>query len=600
MSTKSEFFQSRIEEFKIQCENLKSVFNKYSLYRIALFILFVVFALVLLNLQHLPALLLLIVASVFAFGKLVNAHAKIKKELKLCQNLVTINREELSRLDFNFDGIWDGAEFAKDKHPYSSDLDIFGRNSLFQMINRAGTRRGIRLLANWLMKPSGKQVVEMRQQAVKELSAKLDWRQKFQANARGSFNKKENEEEFFRWLAGKDVIINRFFYRVLPYIMMLFSTVMIVVYAFELIPMYVLLLPFIISGYFLFRIIEYSRETYEMTQSGVRMLASIEQIVRLIEENEFEHEYLKRLRNRLMPQKIVASEKISELRKVFDWLSTRGNQFYLILNSIFLLDFILLAKAEAWRRLFKDEISGWFDSIAEIEALNSLAAFSFANSQYTFPEINDQPFTFHGRKVGHPLIPPSDRVDNDFTLSDKGSVCVITGSNMAGKSTFLRTIGINAVMAFSGAPVCAEYMSVSEFQVFTSMRTKDNLEENISSFYAELLRLKMLLERVNEQQPIMYFLDEILKGTNSVDRHIGAESLILQLSEMNVFGLVSTHDLKLGELEKSIKKIRNYHFSSSIIREEIVFDYKLREGICESTNASQLMAKIGINIKPKP
>ena len=156
--------------------------------------------------------------------------------------------------------------------------------ALITLINRAGTRRGIRLLANWLMKPSGKQVVEMRQQAVKELSAKLDWRQKFQANARGSFNKKENEEEFFRWLAGKDVIINRFFYRVLPYIMMLFSTVMIVVYAFELIPMYVLLLPFIISGYFLFRIIEYSRETYEMTQSGVRMLASIEQIVRLIED----------------------------------------------------------------------------------------------------------------------------------------------------------------------------------------------------------------------------------------------------------------------------------------------------------------------------
>ena len=266
MSTKSEFFQSRIEEFKIQCENLKSVFNKYSLYRIALFVLFVVFALVLLNLQYLPALLVLIVTFIFAFGKLVNAHGKIKKELKLCQNLVTINREELSRLDFNFDGISDGAEFASDKHPYSSDLDIFGRNSLFQMINRAGTRRGIRLLANWLMKPSGKQVVEMRQQAVKELSAKLDWRQKFQANARSSFNKKENEEEFFRWLAGKDVIINRFFYRVLPYIMMLFSTVMIVVYAFELIPMYVLLLPFIISGYFLFRIIEYSRETYEMTR----------------------------------------------------------------------------------------------------------------------------------------------------------------------------------------------------------------------------------------------------------------------------------------------------------------------------------------------
>jgi DNA mismatch repair ATPase MutS len=168
---------------------------------------------------------------------------------------------------------------------------------------------------------------------------------------------------------------------------------------------------------------------------------------------------------------------------------------------------------------------------------------------------------------------------------------------MAGKSTFLRTVGVNAVLALSGAPVCADSFQISNFQVFTSMRTKDNLEENISSFYAELLRLKMLLEQIDEETPVLFLLDEILKGTNSADRHIGAESLILQLNKMNAFGLVSTHDLELGNLEKSNNQITNYNFSSSISGKEIVFDYKLQDGICKSTNASQLMAKIGIQIK---
>jgi DNA mismatch repair ATPase MutS len=167
---------------------------------------------------------------------------------------------------------------------------------------------------------------------------------------------------------------------------------------------------------------------------------------------------------------------------------------------------------------------------------------------------------------------------------------------MSGKSTFLRTIGVNAVLAFSGAPVCADHLKLSIFQVFTSMRTKDNLEENISSFYAELLRLKMLLQKIDEDLPVLFLLDEILKGTNSTDRHIGAESLIIQLSKLNAFGLISTHDLKLGELKLKSDNLENYNFSSSIDGEEIIFDYKLREGICKSTNASQLMAKIGIQI----
>ena len=597
MSSKADFFRERITDFEIKSETLKSRFNQFSLYRIGLFILFLVLAIVLLNLNLLGPLLLLGVTFIIAFGITVKKHNQIKKRSELCQKLLLLNKEEKNRLEFNFDGITDGHEFVDEKHVYSDDLDVFGRNSLFQLINRAGTFRGIQLLANWLKEPAGNNVIETRQRSIKELGSIVDWRQKVHAHASNATSKKENEELFFQWLSGEDSIRNKPFYRLLPYLVILISSVMIVGYFIEVVSFFAFLIPFILTGYFLFKIIDYSRKTYEMTQSGVLILESIENIVRLIEEKEFNYEYLLNLKSNLMPQNIVASEKIKELRKVFDWLSLRGNQIYLILNSIFLFDFILLAKAEKWRAAYKDEIAQWFDTIAEFEALNSLAAFSFANEEYAFPTIMEAPFIFRGKEIGHPLIPTKSRIDNEFSIEDQGTTGVITGSNMAGKSTFLRTIGINAILAFAGAPVCAKSLNISNFHVFTSMRTKDNLEENISSFYAELLRLKMLLEQINEEKPIMYFLDEILKGTNSVDRHVGAESLILQLNETNAFGLVSTHDLELGKLEKDNEKIKNYNFSSSIIGEEIVFDYKLREGICQSTNASQLMAKIGIQIK---
>ena len=325
----------------------------------------------------------------------------------------------------------------------------------------------------------------------------------------------------------------------------------------------------------------------------------MEQMILTIEQQEFSHEQLGQIKNLLSTKGLVASQKIKELRKILELLNLRENQLYHIFNGFFLLEYIFLARAEKWRADFGKEIHSWFAAIAEFEVLGSIAAFAFSNDKYTYPKLTDQEYIYKSVNLGHPMIPPWNRVNNDFSLEGRGRSCIITGSNMAGKSTFLRTVGINAVLAFTGAPVCADSMEISQFQIFSSMRTKDNLEENISSFYAELLRLKMLLEQIEVGQPIFYLLDEILKGTNSVDRHIGAESLIMQLNKANTFGLVSTHDLALGKLSEQNNLISNFNFSSSIVGEEIVFDYKLHDGICQSTNASQLMAKIGIQINLK-
>jgi len=599
MSKKVGFFHDRVNYFDQQIKLLKSRYNDYSIFRIVVFIVFITGAIWFLNADLFFPLVLLIILFSIGFGILITQHGKIKRKKELCGKLFEINKEEVQRLKFSFDEINNGDEFVDEKHEYSHDLDIFGRNSLFQLINRAGTQKGIHLLASWIKKPSTQKVITIRQNAVTELIAKIDWRQNVQAYGRNKSSKKKNEDAFYDWLKGEDFIISNPFYRVLPYLVIVFSSTLILGYLYEFFPFYAFVLPFTVTGFFLYKIINYSKTTYEMTQSGVGTLASIENIVIQIENIEFANDHLISLQSILKPQGMIASAKIKDLRKIFDWLSLRGNQMYHFFNFIFLLDFILLARAEKWRVKYKDEISDWFDAIAEIEALNSLAAFAFANEEYTFPTLMEKPFFFHGSSIGHPLIPTDSRVYNNFVMENRGSTYVITGSNMAGKSTFLRTVGINAVLAFAGAPVCATSFELSHFHVFTSMRTKDNLEENTSSFYAELLRLKMLLERINDQRPVLYLLDEILKGTNSVDRHIGAESLILQLNKMNAFGLVSTHDLELGKLEKSNDKIKNFNFSSSIIGEEIVFDYKLQEGICKSTNASQLMAKVGIKLKSK-
>lgn len=597
MNKKAKYFHLKALNFDQHIDALGSKFNAFSFYRIVTFVVFFVAAILCIKYGLLFLLCITVVLFVLIFGLLVNHHNKIAKKKKISQLLSEINKQETKRLNHDFEGIYEGKEFIDEHHGYAVDLDIFGRSSLFQLINRAGSVDGKQLLKSWLSAASSKEHIELRQSAVSELNPMIEWRQKLQAYGSFSSNSKEHTHAFNSWLEGEDLIRNNFFYRIIPYVVIVFSLSLLGGVIFGSLGLSFLLLPFIITGYFLYRIIDYSRATYDLTLSGVSTLESVENVIQLIENQRFENEYLINFQKQLMSKNMVASRKIKELRKIFELLSLRKNQIYMILNSVFLFDFILLALAEKWRANYKDEIAGWFDSIAEFEALSSIAAFAFANEEYVFPEITDNDFILQGANIGHPLMANDQRINNDFTLEGRGRSCIITGSNMAGKSTFLRTIGINAVLAFAGAPVCADSFQISMFQVFTSMRTKDNLEENISSFYAELLRLKMLLEQINEERPVLYLLDEILKGTNSVDRHIGAESLILQLNNLNAFGLVSTHDLELGKLCEKNNKITNYNFSSRIDGEEIIFDYKLQNGICKSTNASQLMAKIGIQIK---
>jgi DNA mismatch repair ATPase MutS len=262
-----------------------------------------------------------------------------------------------------------------------------------------------------------------------------------------------------------------------------------------------------------------------------------------------------------------------------------------------LWDLFYLLRLETWKEQVTADIQKWMDAVSEAETINSLAGYYHANPDYILPVISSGDLHLEAKDMAHPLIVKGKGVSNSIALQGRGKTIVVTGSNMSGKSTFLRTVGINAVLAMAGAPVCATYFAVSLCQVFTSMRTQDSLEESTSSFYAELKRLKQLIDSLPAEQPILYLLDEILKGTNSHDRHLGAQALIRQLHKHNATGFISTHDLALGEMADELPdSVFNYSFNSEIVDDKLYFDYTLRQGVCQSFNASKLMQQIGIEM----
>ena len=597
MHEKRMIFKTRKDEALARESVLHSKHRAVSWYRVLVFAVSVVLFVYLLDQKQFVAAAGVAILFVIAFGILVNIHNRIKRKRSFEQRLAAINEEEIKRLKHDFDGLDEGMDFMDESHPYAWDLDIFGSNSLFQLINRTGSYRGRQKLAEWMLNTPNAEVIPPRQDAVKELTPMIDWRQRLQAEGQTGYKQTDvQKKRFYQWLDGKDVIAASKFYKILPWLMIAISCMTVTAMLAGILSFYFIFIPLVLSGYFLMKTAGYSRDTYEMTLSGIRTLSAIENSLKLIEGRNFETIRLRDLREKLLNRERAASKNIMALRKIFEWLSMRHNQIYMLFNGFMLLDYFWLYRAEKWRSNYKMAVSSWFDALAEFEALSSMAAFAFAHRQYAWPEIMENPYNFIGKNAGHPLIPDDKRVCNDFSLRGRGAVCIITGSNMAGKSTFLRTVGINAVLAFMGAPVCASELKLSVFRVFTSMRTKDNLEENISSFYAELLRLKMLLSEVEKGMPVLYLLDEILKGTNSYDRHTGAQALIRQLSTSTAFGLVSTHDLELGRMAENNDLITNFHFDSRIDEEEIIFDYKLRPGICHNTNASRLMEKIGIRL----
>lgn len=538
------------------------------------------------------------VAVLIIFIILVKRHNILKHNKKSASILCDINEKSAKRLKGEWKNFVDmGEEFINDNHNYSKDLDIFGKGSLFQWINTAYTYMGRKKLKEVLESPQVSiNEIYRRQEAIEELARNIGWRQRFMAEGIMISDEIHNPDNLIEWGKDREMFISDTFIvsilRIIPMITII-STILYFVtskVAYQI--------PMIMAAIQGIALIPRFKERNRILDTVYKYKQDIKvynNMLKLIEKKKFDSEYLKELkRNIVNSDKQTASKQINSLVNIVNFISDRSNIFYLPLNIITLWDYQCLISLERWKKYCGSDLEKWLDTIGAMEELASLAVIRYDHPDWDIPEIKNNESIFRAEQMGHPLL--STRVCNDLSIDKKHSILLITGSNMSGKSTLLRTAGINLVLAYAGAPVCAKSFSCSIMKIYTCMRISDNLEKRISSFYAELLRIKILVKAVKEKEKVFFLLDEIFKGTNSKDRHTGASVLIDNLSNEDALGLVSTHDLELCDIEETNKKIRNYHFKEYYKDNKIYFDYKLRDGCSTTRNALYLMKIAGIDM----
>ncbi len=583
------FYNSRKNEFTAIAESVQKKIRQVVFIRIfiALIILFFIY-LGFFNSFFWYSLVPLAIT----FGYFVSRHVKLKEELDLNMNLVALNELELKALDHDYKTFPDGSVFIDPHHAYSYDLDLFGPGSLYQYLNRCGTAIGENQLADELKSGSGSvEEIIHKQSVVEELSEKVSLRQWFWAQGRLLKDSIQENSNLLEWLSGKNTVKGRMLVEWLLIIFPLISIVLIgmIIYDFKFFVLIVVL-----TMLQLYIVSLFSREILKADEVLTRYRRIFEKYARLlsaIASEDFKSEKLKKIQYEAKE----ASEEIRKFSRLVNAFESRRNDFAKIFgNGLYLYDLQCLYKLEKWRDQNSHKVSGWLNKIAVVDSFISLATFHFNHPPNTFPKF-ESGLHLSGKNAGHPLINAKERIDNSFDLGHPQNIMFITGANMAGKSTFLRTVGVNLVLAYSGSSVCASEFRCSVMDLYTGMRATDSLVEHTSYFYAELSRLKMIMEKIRSGQPVFVLLDEVLRGTNSRDKQEGSIGLIKQFVEHKVLVMLASHDVALGELEKQFPAaIRNFCFESEIKGEALSFDYTLHAGAAQRANATFLMKKMGI------
>ena len=543
--------------------------------------------------------LLCLIVGLVSFGLCVKWNEHVKRQLRYQKTLLRINVDEIKRLEGKFSGFEEGLEFVDAHHPYSSDLDLFGKHSLFQLASRASTVFGRRKFAGWLLGQSDRVMVLDRQASAEAIASQIDWRQTLQASGEVHEETQETPEGLAAWIREPGLFATRPFLLLVPWILMPLMAVEFTLEMLGILPNGIvaafLILNAIVNG----RISKRVGLIQSKTEQRSKLLDSWSKVISQIESLQSGGPAFDRIQARLLTQGRPASAEIARLKGIVNNLEFRTAGLpHAVLNTLFFWDIFCVKALEKWKAEVGEKAMDWLDVIGEAEAVNSLAALRFAFPDWSNPEVVDGPFLLDATGMGHPLIPALQRVANPISLDGNGTIWLVTGSNMSGKSTYLRTAGINVVLALAGAPVCAQSMRLSPMQVATSMRTIDSLEENTSSFYAELKRLKSVIDIVRTEKNVFFLLDEILKGTNSRDRQAGARALVEQLHKLGGAGLVSTHDIELVDMAAQLPlAIHNYSFNCTVSPEgQLDFDYRLTDGQCLSMNATALMRAMGIEV----
>lgn len=594
-----EYYQRTVQAGTLEKDKLETKNTQISFIRLLTFFAFVFTCILVFDLYGwytlLPAALFL-----FLFRIVLQAHEKVRCRIEYLNMLLELNRNELEGLEGNYSVFQSGAEYVDPLHPYTSDLDIFGDHSVFQFLNRTTSKLGADLLAGWLKKTAPDEMIRERQQAAKELAPEAEWRQNFAVM--GTFHKIINRdlERFYDWLLASPVFSIPGFLNALLYLLPVLTigaAISLAIWFHPGIPLLFLLIQILIVR-------RYSKRASLLHAQLTRFsgfILSYSGLIKCIEDKPFHSARLSFLQKKITEtsgEHLLASGSLKSLASLLAAFDIRRIPlFHWVLNYLFFWDIHQMIKLERWKSGNRDFIPGWIEAVSEFEVIACFANCADNYPGWCWPELGADYFYMHMSRGGHPLIAPAKRVDNSLDINGKGEIILITGSNMSGKSTFLRTLGINSILAMAGAPACAEAFSISNCLIYTSLRVGDSLSEGTSSFYAELKRLETLISLSKEGKPVFFLLDEILRGTNSLDRYTGSKALIRQFIKNKTSGLLASHDLALADLEQLTPALKNYSFDVQVEGSELFFDYTLHAGRCTSLNASLLMKKIGIDLE---
>lgn len=477
-------------------------------------------------------------------------------------------------------------------HPYAPDLDLFGDDSLFQLIGQARTRGGEACLARWMQTPQSVEDIRARQEAVRELTGRLDLREDL-GHLGEAVRRAVRGESLVRWASGSRHLPPGW-----PRIAALTLS------AFTLVALGVAIqfdfyAPFFLLVTIQFLVLQFAIKpvlaVVHVAEEPARELAVLARLLARIESEPFASPLLRDIRGRLEEEGQPVTRRIQQLERLVYLIDLQGNQLFWPVALLLMWGLHLAYALEAWRSRWGKHLPQWLEAVGEFEALLSLAGFAWEHPDYPFPEVLDGAPELNGTGLVHPLLKPGACVPNDVALGGELRVIIVSGSNMSGKSTYLRVVGINVVLAQLGAPVAARAMKLTPFQIGATLRVQDSIQGGVSRFYAELRRLKAVADLIDGDTPVLFLLDEILHGTNSHDRQIGAEALVKSFVGRGALGFVTTHDLALTRAADAMgDAAKNVHFSDHLDGGELRFDYTMRLGVVEHSNALQLMANLGL------
>lgn len=588
-------YTERLSLTEGQLQQVKKQIFRISMLRLTLFIAGV--AGIYFFFSQTPLLIVCICLTFLPLFILVKIHNRFFIRKEWLETQARIIQEELQALSGDYSSFEDGKEYVNPEHPYSFDLDIFGRRSLFQSINRTCTFFGKDRLAKWLQNHlHEKTSIEKRQEMVREISEHTLFREQFRVAGLVHHGQSSDAEKIQAWSQSPAQYLHAGWVKAFIWGVPVINSLLLITSLIGWTSFSCLGLSFGIFLVLSFGIIKRATYIQETYGKQLKSLNGYARLIALAKAEDWKSAGMLELMERFNLNGQSPVQALQQLSKELDRLDLRNNQFlYVLLEGSIFFQLQEIVRIERWKVRYGQHISEWLETVGELDALCSLGTFAYNHPQYTYPELTEKPFYFLATQMGHPLMPVSQCVKNDATIPSRPFFLIITGANMAGKSTYLRTIGVNYLLACVGAPVCCERLKLHPNQLITSLRTSDSLSDNESYFFAELKRLKRIIDLLNQGQQLFIILDEILKGTNSMDKQKGSFDLIRQFMQLKANGIIATHDLLLGSLIKQFpEEIRNYCFEADIKENELTFSYKLREGVAQNMNACFLMKKMGI------